>query len=848
MKQTVKKQAKRIIAYVLVVIAVFAAMYARPVIASAANVSNETALQNLASSGGTAKLTADITLTSMLVVAEGKKLTIDLNGKTLTRGLTDCVEDGSVVYVSPGATLILNDTTNTNAGVISGGAAIMGGGIRNEGTTTVNGGRIVGNRAEEKGGGIYNGENAVLTLKGGVISGNEAKTGGGVYSAENATLELLDGSYNKLENGKTVKTPTSVTVTGNTADTGSGIYSGNAMSLSGGAELSGNLNGDDIYLADKVKITLGVLSFQKPAGLTTAGSGNTVVTEGFGANNTGSLSRYFFSADTSAFIRLTVIENGEVVLQKKPNTFLEVYEQGNLTQIIECDTPSTAWSLVSKYAKPNEYYFKDANSRISADKAYDQFPKWAAGDFIGWYDTVQNQIEPVEMQLFPTSSSTDPFVQAGYGIWEGYLKEDSQVKIILGSDWTLSERLSILRFNNVIIDLNGHTIKRDGKKRKNGNLFYLYEFAKLTILDSNPDSTGYKGIRGGVIADGNGDSCGGGFILNDYAELNILGGTVYNCITDEHGGAVYANDPRAKVILKNCAFDSCRTQDSGDDCHGGALYIRHTMQLTIENVTFRNCYSEDDGGAIYMDNRPGIVRMTNVRFENNEAKDRGGAIRVGSIDNDKVFLLEAVGCSFTFNKSGQDGGAIYFTDNDDSVYKNPAVFRDCVFSGNTGKNGSALKLNDNSVLLTSCKITGNLAKGMGAVYVDDGWTLSVAGKTVIRDNINADVILDKDGNSTRIYPAGLTEGAYIVINSDTNDKSTLMMKNADRNQLKYFHTATGGGKLEFTKTGTREANITFASLFGNGSLWVVIGIALLTVAAAIVIIFIKKRKGTRKDG
>ena len=840
-----KKRLKNGIALALAVITALAVMTGRPVKVSAAAVTTEAALVKLATSGGTAKMTADITLTAMLVVPEGKKLTLDLSGNTLDRGLTDCVEDGSVIYVSPGATLILKDTTNTNAGVITGGAAVQGGCIRNEGTTTVNGGRILGNRASLEGGAIYNGENASLTLEGSVISGNEAKTGGGVYSAAGAKLAVRNGSYSKLENGKTVKAPTNVTVTENKASQGSGVYCAGELSIAGSAEFSGNQNNDDIYLADGVKIVLGALSYQKPAGLSTGSSAkNTVVTEGFGANNTGKLEQYFFSSDTSAYMRLTSVENGEVELQKNPNTIMEVYEKGKLINIIECDTPSTAWEQIAKYAKANPYYFLDAQSRSNSSWASGRYPNWATSDFVDWYDTMQGQIGLYDVETY---LSKDPYVWAGYEIWEGYLKEDSQIKIILGSDWVLSDRLLVKRFNNIILDLNGHTVRRDGKKQKYGGLGYLEAFSKLTILDSNPNSAGYKGIKGGVFADGNGDDCGGGFVLSDYAELDMLGGTVYNCITDEHGGAVYTNNPRAKIVLKNCTFDSCKTKDSGDDCHGGALYIKNTMQVTIENVTFRNCYSEDDGGAIFMENRPGIVRMTNVKFENNEAKDRGGAIRVGDIDNKKQFLLECVNCTFTGNKAGQDGGAVYFTDNDDSVYKNPAIFRDCSFTKNTGKNGSALKLNDNSVLLASCTITGNTATGKGAVYVDDGWKLSVSGKTVIKDNTNQNVILDKDGDKTRIYPAGLTAGAYIVINTDSSDKSTLMMKDVDKRQLQYFHVEAGNGTLEFTKTGTREQQLTLASLFGNGSIWILIGVAALAVIAAVIIVIVKKKKEGAKD-
>ena len=876
------KRLKKGIAYILAAITVFAAVSARPVTVSAASVSDEAGLVKLANSGGTAKLIADISLSAMLVIPEGKKLTLDLNGKTLNRGLTECIEDGSAIYVEAGATLIVKDTTNTNAGIITGGAAFQGGGIRNYGTVTLSGGRIMENRADghtryledgtvavdmtggsvyDEGGGIYNGAGASLTLEGGIITGNSALYGGGVLSVSGGTLILRNGSYTKLENGKSVKVPTSVTVTGNQASDGSGIYNAGTLSVTGGAELSGNRNNDDIYLGDGVKIVCGELTSLKPAGLRAYGndpapgwngllpaadtkSKNITVTEGFGSNNPGKKAeQYFFSADTSVLIRLSAVENGEIELQKNPNTIMEVYENGQLINIIECDTPSTAWEQVPKYAKANPYYFLDAQSRSNSSWASGRYPNWATSDFVDWYDTMQGQIGLYDEETY---LSKDPYVWAGYDIWEGYLKEDSQIKIILGSDWVLSDRLLVKRFNNIILDLNGHTVRRDGKKQKYGGLGYLEAFSKLTILDSNPNSAGYNGIKGGVFADGNGDDCGGGFVLSDYAELDMLGGTVYNCITDEHGGAVYTNNPRAKIVLKNCTFDSCRTKDSGDDCHGGALYIRNTMQVTIENVTFRNCYSEDDGGAIFMENRPGIVRMTNVTFENNEAKDRGGAIRVGDIDNKKQFLLECVNCSFTGNKAGQDGGAVYFTDNDDSVYKNPAIFRDCSFTRNTGKNGSALKLNDNSVLLTGCTITGNTASGKGAVYVDDGWKLSVAGKTVIKDNTNQNVILDKDGDKTRIYPAGLTEGAYIVINSDSGDKSTLMMKDIDRRQLQYFHVESGNGTLEYTKTGTREAGLTMASLFGNGSVWIVIGVAALAAAAAAVII-VKKRKEGAKD-
>ena len=858
-----KKQIKKTISLALAMIAVLACV---TVAAHAANVANESAMITAVNKGGTVKLTADITLTDTLVIPAGKKVTLDLNGKVLDRGLTEPVEGGSVIRVEAGATLTVNDTTYRNAGVITGGCAYRGGGICNYGTLTVNGGRIMNNLAKQavdvtgyigftipdagivqgEGGGIYNAENASLSLQGGVITGNSALNGGGVYNAFGADLTVRSGSHKEKQNGKDVTVASDVTVTQNTAGEGDGVYSAGTMSVSGAPALGGNTDDDDLCLAYGKKFTCGALSITTPFGITANGK-NVTVTEGYGANNPADPKQFFFSRYEDALIQLTAAENGEVRLKTDSTSVVEVYEDGVITKVEEFDSPTDAWNKAQSYAQPNWYAFEAPEMREKAEKLKSKYPEYyGSSDFSDWYDDIKSfgddhegsyTVASANMSLKNSKSERED----GYGIWEGCLKDDRQVKLTLGSDWTVGTRFKIERFRNIIIDLNGHYIDRGGKKQKDGNLFYLDDFAKLTIIDSYPNAKGYDGFKGGVITGGNGDDCGGGFILNDYSELNILGGTVYNCITDEHGGAIYADDPRAVINLKDCAFDSCKTKDSGDDCNGGALYLRNTMRVTMENVRFTNCCSEDNGGAIYMSNRPGTVKMKNVSFSKNEALDFGGALAIGDISDSKQFLLEAVGCTFSNNTSGKDGGAVCVSDNDDSAYKYPMVFRECSFTYNTSKrDGSALELDDSSVALLDCTVTNNTAKGHGAVYVNDARFLNVGGKTVIKNNTGENVYLDKDGDKTRVYSTGLRKGAEIVVNSDSGDKRTLLMKGVDKRQVQYFR-GEPGTSLEFKETGSREATLTLASLFGKGSVPVLIVIAAAALLAAAYLLRKKKK-------
>ncbi len=788
-----KVQAKKLLSLLLSLMLVIGVMPFGTMTAFAANAGNETNLINYVKKGGAVKLTKDIALTKELLVPAGTEVSLDLNGKTLSRGLADCEEDGSVIRVETGAVLTITDGTNYNAGTVTGGAALNGGGIFNAGMLNFDGGTVEGNTAkgdtDGNGGGIYN--SGTLTLRGGIIRNNAARNGGGIFNAAGATLNIEQNVITKKAGIESITRYTNVTVSGNEAENlGHGIYNDGEMSLAEAPVI--NDNGDhDIYNPRGTVITImGELTYTKPICVKTSGV-STTLTKNYSLYNAKKPATFFSSADSGTLIKLTDAESGEVAFVKEmEKTLLEVYENRKLILKEEYDKPADAWTKAMSYAKDNEY------------------------------------------------------------IW-GFSKENSVVEITLGADWNCEQGLDTGTKKNIVVDLNGFCIKRDGKKKKNGYIFKVGESSVLTVYDSNPNSTGYKNHKGGVIADGNGDDCGGGIIVEQYAQLRMNGGTIYNCVTDEHGGAIYAAGKQSYVILKDCTIDACKTKDSGDDCNGGGIYATQTSNLVFNNVTIVNCASEDKGGALYLSEKPGYVHLKNVMFSGNSANDGGGAIFIDDLSSDKEFEFTAENCFFYENKANDRGGAVYVNDDDESEYRNPTAFVDCMFQKNESThNGSAIEVNDNGVVLSGGTITGNTTKEKGAVYVEDKYDITVSGKLIIKDNKgksgNQNLVLEKDDKKAYVYDAGLYKGSEIYISTSNSGTGFAGGKEISEYQSKYFHPEKG--KLNFKKTGEKTAEmITTASLFGEGSRNILLILLGLAIIAVIVTLAVKKKKGVDTD-
>ena len=226
------------------------------------DVATEAALNSAIAAGeeSNIRLTADITLNDYIQIGQSgtQVVTLDLNGHTLKRNLSEVDANGHVIEVFTNGTLTLKDGSGNDSGQITGGRANNGGGICNYGTLNFEGGTISACYAGETGGGIKNNSGATLNMSGGAVSGCYGQDCGGIYNADGGTLNITGGSINGNTSGAggggVVNYGTAYIsggiITGNHATTrGGGIWSNGTLNMTGG-NISGNradIEGGGIY-------------------------------------------------------------------------------------------------------------------------------------------------------------------------------------------------------------------------------------------------------------------------------------------------------------------------------------------------------------------------------------------------------------------------------------------------------------------------------------------------------------------------------------------------------------------------------------------------------------------------
>ena len=182
---------------------------------------------------GTYTLSENIKLTNDITIQANAKVTIDLNGYTLTGTGRD-----SVIVVN--GELTVKDSRGNNSGKITGGIGHAsdygnGGGaisIENGGKCTLEGGTLTGNHCNGynyNAGGVYAKGSAKFYMTGGVITGNTAnRQGGGIFGGGSSTIEISGGeiSNNTAQFGGGVCYNGTMTMTGGTIKNNTAQYSG----------------------------------------------------------------------------------------------------------------------------------------------------------------------------------------------------------------------------------------------------------------------------------------------------------------------------------------------------------------------------------------------------------------------------------------------------------------------------------------------------------------------------------------------------------------------------------------------------------------------------------------------
>ena len=226
---------------------------------------------------GDYRMDEDISTDKTVTISGENTVTIDLNGKTLTH----TGETGSVIKVTGGADLTIEDSSGKNAetgkyesageGKITGGTgtggnlgssfSVYGGGLHisdTGSTVTMNGGNITENGVKttepstpkfSSGGGVYLEGGAAFTLNGGKITNNSTSSGGGVYANRGSSVTVNGG---EISNNITIRDTNGYT-------RGGGLYIGSdsSMKLTGGT-ISNNsaYQGGGIYALDTATIDM----------------------------------------------------------------------------------------------------------------------------------------------------------------------------------------------------------------------------------------------------------------------------------------------------------------------------------------------------------------------------------------------------------------------------------------------------------------------------------------------------------------------------------------------------------------------------------------------------------------
>lgn len=153
-----------------------------------------------------------------IYIPDDAKLTFNLHGHTIDRGLEEYQYNGEVMYIDEDADVIINGGANANdetIGIITGGFSCNGAGgihINDDAKVTLNNVGITGNETEDDDGAgiaLYGG--AKLVMNGGYVSDNFmtfmiisstlANYGGGIY-CEDSKLELNNVSFSGNESKK----------------------------------------------------------------------------------------------------------------------------------------------------------------------------------------------------------------------------------------------------------------------------------------------------------------------------------------------------------------------------------------------------------------------------------------------------------------------------------------------------------------------------------------------------------------------------------------------------------------------------------------------------------------------
>ncbi|MGI9526141.1 MAG: hypothetical protein ACR2MS_03405, partial [Weeksellaceae bacterium] len=201
-----------------------------------------------------------------------------------------------------------------------------------------------------------------------------------------------------------------------------------------------------------------------------------------------------------------------------------------------------------------------------------------------------------------------------------------------------------------------------------------------------------------------GNSAGNGGAVAAYgsSSFSVNNSTFFENGSEQNGGAIYSN--RSSTLIDGCSY----FENNNANDLGGALWSDN--ETTINSAYFANNATADgSGGAIFF-NSPQNHTISSVTFLNNTSADDGGAIFANNAAINSNGLLDISNSYFVNNKSENSGGAI-------GVYYYSISTDNIIFDNNiAGDDGGALYVNTlagHTFDLRNSKYDSNVAGNFG---------------------------------------------------------------------------------------------------------------------------------------
>lgn len=365
------------------------------------------------------------------------------------------------------------------------------------------------------------------------------------------------------------------------------------------------------------------------------------------------------------------------------------------------------------------------------------------------------------------------------------------------SDWVLSENLTIPEAKKIIVNMNGHHIRRNftaGTSEESGQIFLVCDNAEL-IVNGGTKTTEHKGslspdglwindengthsLYGGLISGGSNGDGGGGIHIQENSKVTLNDVTVAgNQSWDNEGaGGIRLQYDDSELVLNNsriCYNVANMGGGGGIRIEGDGANVSIINNSSVDNN--KTTRSNSDGGGIQINEGGAVTVDSTSQVSYNKSARRGGGIYLyeGSL------VLEE-GSTFTGNVAKMEGGAVYIDE-----YADAEISADFIGNSVEDEEGGAIYVNDKSgILVKNARFIRNYAKTKGgAIYVDSDDCFSLAGKCEIYQNLPNNLYLTDKKNLTS---AKMTAGSRVGIFTDWEATATYHPVKTTYNDISHF--------------------------------------------------------------